>query len=355
MEKEIKIERYIIHFLEKEKSKTNSNLDLSLSISKSDEFSKTLVEELHKSITDSASLRNTKFKENNSNDFSNALDDYLASSDDNSFYSFSKSIEKLKNDIEKISFATGGYYLFVDYYISSKRYISVVLLRKKAGINIIKEGDIYKLNSAENLNIDKIAMAFRLNFEIYLKLETEEEKNNYLALITTQQDGEVSKYFRIWVNGGDLIKNATNTSNLIKILKTISRPVDENGIEIYKSLGEFQKAVYDYSKSNKNKLINVYDLSRHFYGDIEPNKIMDFAHECGIVIDPEFKKDTAKWRGLITIKASVDGIELNVDYNKVNDDEVKVLDDQIIIYSKVLANKIKAQHLEEKEKIERNG
>jgi hypothetical protein len=34
MEKEIKIERYIIHFLEKEKSKTDANLDLFLSISR---------------------------------------------------------------------------------------------------------------------------------------------------------------------------------------------------------------------------------------------------------------------------------------------------------------------------------
>lgn len=350
MEKEIKINRYIIHFLDKEKSKTKSNLDLSKSISTSDEFSITLVEELHKSINESSSLKNTKFKKNSTNEFSTCLDNYLESSEDVSFYDFSKSIEKLKESIEGVSFATGGYYLFVDYFISKKRYISVVLLRKKGGINIIKEGDIYKLNSAENLNIDKIAMAFRLNFEIYLNAETEEEKKNYLALITTQQDGVVSRYFREWVNGGDLIKNAANTENLISLIKTIDRPLDDKGTPIYKSLGDFQKAIFDYSKSNKSRVINIFDLSKHLYGENEVNKISDYARACNIVIDPEFKKDTTKWKGLITIKASVDGIELNVDYNKVNDDEVKVLEDSIIIYSKKLADKIRAQHLEEKNK-----
>jgi nucleoid-associated protein len=354
MDKEIKIERYIIHFLEKEKSKTKSNLDLSKSISKNDKFSQTLVEELHKSINESSTLRNTKFKENTTNEFSTYLNNYLEVSEDDSFTTFSKSIEKLKESIEKVSFATGGYYLFVDYFISNKRYVSVVLLRKKNGINIIKEGDIYKLNSTENLNVDKIAMAFRLNFEIYLNADAEEEKKNYLALITTQQDGEVSKYFREWVNGGDVIKSSANTANLIKLIKTIDRPKDENGNEIYKSLGDFQKDIYDYSKSNKSKIINIFDLSRHLYGENESNKISNYAKECNVIIDPEFKKDTTKWRGLITIKASVDGIELNVDYNKVNDDEVKVLEDCIIIYSKKLADKIKAQHLEEKMKNEKS-
>lgn len=347
METEIKIVRYIIHFLEKEKGKTKSNLDLSKSISKDDEFSKTLVEELHKSINESSTLRNTKFKENSSNEFSNSLNNYLEISEDELFTEFSQSIEKLKNSIEKVSFAIGGYYLFVDYYISNKRYISVVLLRKKNGINIFKEGDIYKLNTTENLNVEKIAMAFRLNFEIYLNSEIEEEKKNYLALITTQQDGEVSKYFREWVNGGDMIKSSANTSNLITLIKTIDRPKDEEGNEIYKGLGDFQKAIYDYSKSNKSRMINIFDLSKHLYGEKEGNKISDYAKECNIIIDPEFKKDTSKWRGLITIKASVSGIELNVDYNKVNDDEVKVLDDRIVIYSKELAKKIKSQHMKE--------
>lgn len=350
----IEISRYVIHFIEKEKNKTIATLDLSKKVSKEDDLSKLLVRELHKSINDNHTLKNTKFKENNSNDFSTFLLNYLETSEDDDFYSFSKSIEKLKEGIEKESFATGGYYLFVDYSISSKRYIAIALLRKKSGINISKSEGIYKLDSNENLNIDKIAMAFRLNFEIYLNAEIEIEKRNYLALLTTQHDGEISKYFKEWVNAGDSIKNSENTANLIKIIKAIDRPKDDEGKGIYASLGDFQKAIFDYSKSNKSKTINIFDLSKHLYGENQGNKIADFARDYKIIIDPEFQKDSQKWRGLITIKASVEGIELNVNYNKINDDEVKVLEDQIIIYSKKLAEKIRFQHKEEKEK-NKNG
>lgn len=350
MNQEIKINRYIIHFLEKERIKTTANIDLSDSISSEDAFSLKLVEEVHNSINISPSLKNTKFKYNSTNDFSTSLENYLETSDDKDFILFSKSIGILKEKIEKLSFATGGYYLFIDYQILKKRYISVVLLRKREGLNITKDGNVFKLNSSENLNIDKIAMAFRLNFEIYLSLEDEIEKKNYVALITTQQDGEVSKYFQEWVNAGDLIKNAANTANLIKLIKSIDRPIDENGNQIYSSLGDFQKAIFEYSKSNKNKLVNLYDISKHFYGEENENKLMSFARECNITIDPEFKKDNSKWRSLITIKASVEGIELNVDFNKINRDEVDVQDDCIVIKSKQLAEKVKSQFIEEQKK-----
>ncbi len=350
MNSEIKINRYIIHFLEKERIKTKANIDLSDSVAFQDEFSIKLAEDVHNSINISPSLKNTKFKVNSSNDFSTNLNSYLETSDDQDFILFSKSIERLKEKIEKLSFATGGYYLFIDYEISKKRYISVVLLRKRQGLNITKDGTVFKLNSSENLNIDKIAMAFRLNFEIYLNSENETDKKNYIALITTQQDGEVSKYFQEWVNSGDLIKNAANTTNLIKLIKSIDRPVDEDGKDIYSSLGDFQKAIFEYSKSNKNKLVNLYDLSKHFYGEENENKLMNYARDCNIIIDPEFKKDNAKWKSLITIKASVEGIELNVDFNKINKDEVDVQENCIVIKSKSLAEKVKSQFIEEQKK-----
>ena len=110
-------------------------------------------------------------------------------------------------------------------------------------------------------------------------------------------------------------------------------------------MGDFQKAIYDYSKPLKT--INILDLSKYLYGEENINKIVDYAKDKQIVLDNEFQKNPRKWRGLITIKARIEGIELNVNYNKINDDEVKVTDDSIIIYSKQLAAKIRSQYLNE--------
>lgn len=342
MEDTVKINNYIIHLINKERQ-GEATIDLSKNILKHDQFSERLIVQLHKSIGESPSLKNTKFKEETKNIFSSRLDHYFDKETSDNFYDFTLSINQLFETISKIPFATGGYYLFADYELNKKRYITVSLLRKKNGLNIIKENGEFKLLDSENLSIDKIAMAFRLNFNLYSNSETEAEKNNYLTLITTQQDGEVSDYFKDWVNSGDLIKNTQNTTNLLNLLKRIELPKNEKGEDIYHNRYDFQNAIYDYAKSQRSKLLNVYDISRHFYGENNKNKIIDFAKESEIIIDPEFKKDARIWRRLITVKAKVDGIELNVSHDKFNDDDVKVLDDQIIIYSKKLVQKINSQ------------
>lgn len=347
MQDKIIVKRYVIHFLDKQKNKTTATIDYSQKVSQTDDFSKILAESLHKSITESASLKNTKFKENNTNDFSTFLNNYLELSDDaddQSFLDFSKSLEKLREDVESKPFTTGGYYLFIDYSIDNSRYISVVVLRKKGGLNVIKKDGVYTLDNTENINIDKIAMALRLNFSIYLNSESEADKNNYLALITTQQDGEISEYFRDWVNAGDMIKNSENTRNFLRIIKNIDMPKTDSGKDSFKSLDEFKRAIFDHIKDRKSKTINLLDISRHFYGEGNENIIAETARGFGIDIDNEFKKDARIVRELITIKASVDGIILSVDYDRINPDEVDIKDDYILIKNKQLANKLKIRY-----------
>lgn len=338
---EIKINRYIIHLLEKEAKKTEATLDFSKEVMKSDEFSITLMTEVHKAITESSSLKNTHFKENETNNFTNGLIDYLSTDKEDEFFIFTKSLEDLKAKIENESFATGGYYLFVDYLVDSKRFIGVILLRKKSGINITKVGNTYKLNTSENINIDKIAMAARLNLEIYNETE---DKRNYLALITTQQNGVVSKYFREWVLAAGYIKNALNTANLVKLIKSIDLPIDENGHPRYKNHNDFQKDVYEYAKSRANRIVNLRDMGRHFYGDDKELTFLNFASENDVILDPEFVRDAAKWKTLVTIRAKVEGVELNVDYNKINKDDVIIEENRIVINSRILVNQINKQY-----------
>lgn len=338
----IEVKNYTIHLISKTRNE-DAEIDLSNSNLVVDEFSEKLLLELHKSISESTVLRNTKFKVESTNTFSTRLDAYLESEEDASvFYDFSLSIEELYETIRKIGFATGGYYVFADYSIRGKRFITVALLRKKNGLNIVKEGNQFRLLGAENLSIDKIAMAFRLNYLIYTNAEqNEEEKDNYLVLIATKNDGEVSGYFRNWVNSGELIKNAQNTRSLVDIIENIPLPDGDD----FENRYDFQNAIFDYAKSNKNRLINVYDLSSHLYGVEKRTYIMDFAKEHNIILDPEFKKEASVWRRLITIKAKIDGIELNIKHEKINGDDVKIDVDTIIIRSRELVKKINDQRI----------
>lgn len=330
----VKIHRIIVHYLNKKERTTDANTDYSNELLSVDDFAKTLITELHNSISSNSSIKNAAFKGDETNSFTTSLTDYLDDATNDKFLHFSKSLDLLKEKVEKESLAKGGYYLFSDYELDSNRYITVVLLRKKSGINILKEGNTYRLDGAENINIEKIAMAARLNYNIF-NLTGDDRK--YLAVITTQSDGEISEYFKEWILAAGMIKNTVNTDRLIKIVKTMPLPLDADGNEL--SRNDFQRRVYDLVKSKTGRRVNIYDLGEHFYGSESKTAFKDFADANGITLDPEFKI-ASKWKNLISIRVSVPGISLNVDFDKINEDDVDIKADHIVIRSKALAEKM---------------
>lgn len=183
-------------------------------------------------------------------------------------------------------------------------------------------------------------MAFRLNYEIYLE---NDPNRNYLAIISTQRDGAVSGYFRDWVSAGGLIKNDKNTSNFVAIVKSIDIPKDDDGNDMF-TRNEFQKAVFDSVNLRKDKIVSLKDLSKKLYGEENEDKFMNYAIENKLILDPEFRRDSKKWRGLTTIKAHIPGIEIIVDYDKVNSDEFSTTGETVIIKSKKLVDQINKQY-----------
>lgn len=337
---EIKIRQIAIHYLEKEVKETKADIDYSDKPIEKNDFAINLLQQVHNAINSSPSLKNATFKEDEENKFTKTLTKYIENPTEDKFDSFTHSLDLLKEKVEKEAFAKGGYYLFADYTADKSRYLSVILLRKKSGINIIKKGGAYILDSTENLNIEKIAMGLRLNFSIY---NAKTDDRNYLALITTQQDGEVSEYFKDWVLAAGLIKNSVNTENMIRVIKTIDLPIDDAGNELF-SRGEFHKAVFEHVNNRRDKRINLFEIGEVFYGGEQKTALRDFADANGITIDSEFKRDAPKWKSLISIKASVPGININVDYDKIGQDGVEIKGDRIIINSKELAASMQKQY-----------
>ncbi|MEO2053281.1 MAG: nucleoid-associated protein [Allomuricauda sp.] len=336
------ISRIVIHYLEKKQNETKAEIDFSDILLEKNDFADFLVNEVHSAINDDSSLKNACFKQDEENKFTLNFKSYLESSSDDTFMEFSKSLELLKEKVEKEPFAKGGYYLFVDYTFQGTRFISVVLLRKKSGLNILKKGQNFILDSIENLNIEKIAIGLRINCSIYL---SPGDTRNYMALITKQRDGEVSEYFKEWVLVEGLIKNSVNTESLVSILKTIPLPTDEDGNERY-TRSDFKKAVYEHVNHRKDKRVNLFEISEIFYGTDQKTAIRDFADSNEIVVDTEFKRESSKWKSLVSIKASVKGIDISIDYDRFNqsNDGVQVSNDTIIIKSKELADKIQKQY-----------
>lgn len=312
------------------------------------EFVIQLLASIHKSFGDDSALRNTHFEKDQSTVFSTNLTKYLSSNKEEDFFSFSeKSIKALKTLIEKVNFAVGGYYVFGDYTIDGRRFISVMVVRKnKQAINFKKVNNVIVPARAENIDTEKIAMGFRLNFNLYessISRDTAiEDEKNYIALLAGQQDRQLSGYFKDWVNAAGIISNEKNSTSFIEIIKSIDLPKDEHGNEIF-TREEFKRKAFTYAEESRNKIININAFSAFVYGETEVNRIMNFASAQGITLDPEFKRSSNVFKRLITIHARIPGIELNIDYDKLNENEVHVQANRIVIKSKQLVEQINAQ------------
>jgi len=339
----MKVNRFVVHELIKEVRKKEDpvvepQLIPSEKLATVDISSTTLIEQIHKSFSGNTSLKHTHFEDRNDKVFKKTFEAYVASMSDELFYKFSDdSLKELKVEIQKEPFATGGYYIYADYEFDNKQFISVVLLRKRPGLNLIFKDGVFAVSTTENLNIDKIAMGFRLNYEIYKSSDSE---RNYIALITNQQD-KLSGYFKEWVVAAGVISDEKNTNQLVKIINNIDLPKDEHGRDKY-TRETFKKACFDFIDQHPDKQVNLKILSTYMFGEDNDTALNDYASSNQITIDNEFKRNAGALNRLITIKAKVDGIELNVDYTKLNDNEVDVQEDNniIIIRSEELVRQI---------------
>ena len=349
----ITVRACIVHEVKKEpKSEKNLGLttfDLSEALLEpTDEFVVQLLSSIHASFGDDSALRNTHFEKDQSTVFSNQLAIYLNPEGLEDFLNFSvRSLKALKPFIDKENFAIGGYYVFADYTMDGRRFVSVMVVRKnQKALDFKKEGKVHKPTRAENINIEKIAMGFRLNFNLYeASIATErapEDEKNYIALLAGQQDRNLSGYFKDWVNAAGIISNDKNSTTFVDIIKSIDLPVDENGKELI-TRQELKRKAYTYAEESRKKVVDVNAFSAFVFGDNEANRIMNYATSQGFILDPEFKRSSTIFKKLTTIHANVPGIELNIDYERINPQEVEVQTKRIVIHSKKLVEQINSQ------------
>jgi len=337
----VSLHRIVVHEVKKEVQSLEVELDLSQTIGDStDELSAHLVSSIHSTYSNTPSLKNTHFAADSDNPFTTHLKTYLEAENDDNFYTFSvQAIQHLRDLIANERLASGGYYCFADYEVDGRRYITVILLRRKDSINFVKERGVFKAAGNQSLTFDKIAMGFRLNLNVY---NSEEDSRNYISLITTQKD-TLSSYFKRLVLVADLISSDQNTSALVRLVRALPIPVGENEEPVYTSRDQFNKACYEYVEQCHQKKVNLLDMAKYFYGEDEQRKILDQAEQLEITIDTEFKRVTKIWKRVVAIKVSVPGIELKVDYDKLNPREVDVQNDTVIIRSPDLVAQIRQQ------------
>lgn len=142
---------------------------------------------------------------------------FYSNQDEEAFITFSQtSAENLRDRIEAIGAAKGGYlvYAHYDYY---RPYCSVFFVRDTTSIAFRRNQtvDSFDLDKVDHIDIDKLAMACRINLQDFVIAD-----HKYLTFIQNNTD-QLSKYFVNWISSKNTVTSEDDTKAILSALKKI--------------------------------------------------------------------------------------------------------------------------------------
>ncbi|MDX1808566.1 MAG: nucleoid-associated protein [Sulfurospirillaceae bacterium] len=315
----MKLDSIIIHEIKKEANTTNTaTLYISnVTLDATNEYVLNIVTSLEESFS-KKTLKRAKFSDDG---FKEDFQDY--SSID--IVNFSDILtRKLKNKIDGISPAKGGYLVFARY-TTTQDFLAIFLVRNTEGSKLIPSGGSWNLDSTQYLDVEHFAMGAKINLSIL----NSDSDDRYISLVRGNTD--ISSYFEAWIGLDDPKQENKDAQALFNISNHIELP---DGM----TRDSLKRIIFDYAKSSTGKVVNLRDLSTYIFQD--ENYITNYCETNNIDIDGEFKLAGANLSRFYKVSVKANNIELTFPRSSFNPDEIEIIDEQVVIHSTELAQRI---------------
>ncbi|WP_111308674.1 nucleoid-associated protein [Confluentibacter sediminis] len=276
----MKIKRLTIHQIEKNQGVLEAHLTTSDGLISVDEEVIFLSERLNDTFRKDEKVIRTEFLEDEDL-FQKSLKDFASKKNDKSFYEFSKSsILRVKKLLQSSNFATGGYFVFINYEYRKSEYVGVFIVRDSEEVIFNKKGqNTFVVNKTTVINTDKLAMAVRVDIG---RLSNKEDR--YLQF--THKLASTSNYFSDWIEANLLDRSADDTKALIKLIDDLTEfPIDpETGVEFDSEM--FREKVFNYINSS-GRVVRLRELGKTFWDNSD--FLTTYIDEHGINMNHEFQ------------------------------------------------------------------
>lgn len=233
---------------------------------------------------------------------------------------------KLKNNINGISQAKGGYLVFARY-ATTQDFLAIFLVRNTEGSKLIPNDGSWDLDSTQYLDVEHFAMGAKINLSIL----NSDSDDRYISLIGGNTD--ISQYFEAWIGLDDPKQENKDAQALYNVANQIILP---EGM----TRDEFKKSIFDYAKSHRDRVVNLKALSAFIFQD--ENYITNYCEQNNVDIDGEFKLNGPNLSRFYKVSVKANNIELSAPRSSFNPDMIEIVDGQIVIHSQELAQQIQA-------------
>ncbi|NJB86629.1 nucleoid-associated protein YejK [Lewinella marina] len=253
------------------------------------------------------------------------------------FIAFSQNaMAVLKDNLQGVTGAKGGYLLFADYTMDEHRMLGIYMIRNTEGLLFVEdEGHArLKLQTTAYLDIQNMAMAARL---------LAGKGRNVQMIRHARTQSAISQYFTDWVGIDRPETSAELTQSFLEMVDELPVPKDrETGFAMNE--GDFEKALVKYASKAPQHTIRVQDFDEHFYGNEKP--LQEMLAESGSSLDEGFRVDRKALRNRFYLRAGVGGISLTCTKDHFRNGQVHVdeVSGKITINSEELASLLLDQY-----------
>lgn len=231
---------------------------------------------------------------------------------------------KLKNNINGISQAKGGYLVFARY-ITTQEFLAIFLVRNTEGSKLIPSAGNWDLDSTQYLDVEHFAMGVKINLSIL----NSDSDDRYISLVRGNTD--ISHYFEAWIGLDDPKQENKDAQALYNVANQIVLP---EGM----TRDELKKNIFDYAKSHRDRVVNLKTLSTFIFQD--ENYITNYCEQNSVDIDGEFKLTGTNLSRFYKVSVKANNIELSAPRSSFNTDMIEIIDGQVVIHSPELAEQI---------------
>lgn len=233
---------------------------------------------------------------------------------------------KLKNNINGISQAKGGYLVFARY-TTTQDFLAIFLVRNTEGSKLIPSAGSWDLDSTQYLDVEHFAMGAKINLSVL----NSDSDDRYISLVRGNTD--ISHYFEAWIGLDDPKQENKDAQALYNVANQIELP---EGM----TRDELKKNIFDYAKSHRDRVVNLKALSSFIFND--EDYITNYCEQNNVDIDGEFKLSGPNLSRFYKVSVKANNIELSAPRSSFNQDMIEIVDGQVVIHSQELAQQIQS-------------
>ncbi|MCM5510671.1 nucleoid-associated protein NdpA [Vibrio coralliilyticus] len=231
------------------------------------------------------------------------------------FIAFTKAASRhFKRQIDSSGSSKGGYLWFNHYTHGEEHFLSVVLLRKKAGMTLNSD---LTLDEVEQLDLDRLHMAARINISAWLNGQSQ----RYIAFRIGKGARDVTDYFARFIGCEEYTRAKIDTQNLVKVTAKYctEHNLTEQQTEQAKQL-VFDRCLAWLDDSQPTKLDNLSTMldSALSIEERHTGKFLEIAQNEPYCLTNEIPVERAALRGLTRFSGRNKRISLSFDSDLLN-------------------------------------